>query len=152
MCLNFEYSRNNKLNDPNLFESEKLNIKNEFHLKNLKLKFSRKLTCYSFLLCVLYSKELLTQENIKGIIKLTPLERIESLKENSRMKPKLNELTELYCWFLKQTQIEKGELLNWISISENRNTAFNKAKLFAEIIFNLMIETENKEKLMFFLV
>ncbi len=152
MCLNYEHNRNRKFNETGLTPEEIQNKKNELHIKNLKLKFSRKLTCYSFLLSLLCSKKVMKQADILEIIKLTPLQRLEKLSQNDKMKNDINELISLYFWFLETTQVEKTKLLQWISVESNRDRAFESSRQFAKIIFKIMIETENQDNLMYFLV
>ena len=79
LCLNYEHNRNRKFDIPGLGDDERAIKKNEAHVKNLKLKFSRKLTCYSFLLCLMFTDDVLKQEDILEIVKLTPLKRLERL-------------------------------------------------------------------------
>lgn len=61
-------------------------IKNVTHSKNLKLGFSRKLTCFSFILKLLDFRGTITQEDVLKIAKSTPIERLLSLKENNEEK------------------------------------------------------------------
>jgi hypothetical protein len=153
MCLNYEHNRNRKFSGSNFTKSEIEIKKNEAHIKNLKLKFSRKLTCYSFLLSVLCSeKKVLKQSDIIDILSKTPLQRLETLLENSKMKEDVSKLISLYFWFLDITQKDKELLLRWISKETNRDKAFDKSRDFAKLIFNRMIETDNKENLMYFIV
>jgi hypothetical protein len=152
ICLNYEHSRERKFSGNGLTREEIQIKRNEVHIKNLKLKFSRKLTCYSFLLSVLYSDKVLKQENILEIIKLTPLQRLENLSQIAKIKDDINDLISLYFWFLDKTQIDKKWLLQWISEDKNRDHAFEQSRLFAKSIFNIMMETDNKDNLMYFLV
>lgn len=152
MCLNYEHSRNRKFIDSKLTNDEIEIKKNEVHVKNLKLKFSRKLTCYSFLLSVLCTDKVLSQENILEIIKMTPLQRLEALERIPALKVDLRKIISLYFWFLEKTQIDKRQLIKWISHEKNRNDAFTKSREFAKAIFKLMLETNNKDNLMYFLI
>jgi hypothetical protein len=151
MCLNYEHNRNRKVLDTNT-EEENASHKVDSHIKNLKLRFSRKLTCYSFLLSILCSDKLvLTQNDILAIIKLTPLQRLYHLLSNTQIRSKVQELISLYFWFLEITQIEKSELKKWIAVGKNRNEAFNKSRDFSKIMFDLMIENDKRDILMYFL-
>lgn len=153
ICLNYEHSRNRKFSNSGLSKNEIEYKTNESHIKNLKLKFSRKLTCYSFLLSVLCSKaEVLKQNDILDIIKLTPLQRLNALSVNPEMENEVKELIVLYFWYLKIVQVDKPDLIKWIAIESNRNEAFGNARKFSKIIFNLMIKAKNQEALMYFLV
>jgi len=153
ICLNYEHNRNRKFEHPDKHTLEQINRKkSETHVKNIKLKFSRKLTCFSFLLSVLYRNEIVTQEDIKGIISQTPLVRLANLIEYGANQEDVNLLVDLYFWFLETTQKEKQELVEWIGIQENRDLAFSKSREFAKLIFKMMMETKNKENLSYFLI
>lgn len=151
MCLNYEHNRHRKLNGKHT--SEELEVKKcESHIKNLKLKFSRKLTCYSFLLHVLWG-DVVKQDNVIDLIKLTPLERLKKLEEFSGASEKVNEMISLYFWFLNTTQVEKNDIIQWIGNKKNRDDAFDKSRQFAKLVFDLMQEAPNSSnKLMYFLV
>ncbi|MBK9352540.1 MAG: hypothetical protein IPN09_00755 [Bacteroidetes bacterium] len=152
MCLNYEHNRNRKFSGTGLTKEAIEIKKNEQHIKNLKLKFSRKLTCYSFLLSVLCKDNVLKQEDILKIIKQTPLQRLESLSQNPKMRVEVEKIISLYFWFLEKTQMDKKELLPWIADEKNRDGAFEKSRDFSKAIFNLMIETDNQDNLMYFIV
>jgi len=154
MCLNYEHNRHRKFEDKKMSKEEVAEKKNEAHIKNLKLKFSRKLTCYSFLLSVLYANKVLKQGDILEIIKQTPLQRLESLKiANPHIAKDISNLISLYFWFLERTQKEKSQLIDWINNSVNRDDAFNKSREFSKLIFKLMIDIgSDNENLMYFLV
>lgn len=150
MCLNYEHSRNRRMNGEGTDLKHK---KNESHLKNLKLKFSRKLTCYSFLLSILWTEDVLNEGKVLDIIRKTPLERLNELADNHTLiAGDIAELLECYRWFLEVTQKSKQEVFEWISDDENRNFSFNKAREFARAIFELMMKTKEQDRLMYFLV
>jgi hypothetical protein len=152
MCLNYEHHRNRKAQKAKNKEENNLH-KAESHIKNLKLRFSRKLTCYSFLLSILWvDKHVLKQSDVIEIIRQTPLQRLKALSERPNIRADVNQLISLYFWFLQITQIEKRELQDWISDEKNRNDAFEKSRVFAKTIFELMIAADNKDALMYFLV
>lgn len=151
MCLNYEHNRNRKAIH-GLTRKEVARRKNEAHIKNLKLKFSRKLTCYSFLLSVLYSDNILTEEKLLKIIKSTPFQRIKELSQHDGTNVAVDDLISLYIWFLEKIQVPKESLLAWISRKRNRDLAFDKSRKFARIIFDLMMATKNRDNLMYFLI
>jgi hypothetical protein len=152
MCLNYEHNRNRKAEQNQQMNEEQIKRKkSEAHIKNLKLKFSRKLTCYSFLLSVLYSKMVLKKEDIKDIIIRTPLQRIQDLSSDQTIKPEIDQIIDLYFWFLNITQIPKDKLLDWIQNDKNRDDAFDRSRQFAKLIYDVMIK-KNDKNLMYFLV
>lgn len=152
LCLNYEHNRNRKA-DENDSEKEKSFKKNKAHIKNLKLKFSRKLTCYSFLLSILYSNEILDEEKILEIVKLSPLERLQVIsKSNPNASEKIEKIFELYSRFLETTHKEESDLLNWIENKENRESAFNEGREFAKLFFELMMDENYRSKLLYFVI
>jgi len=64
----------------------------------------------------------------------------------------IEKLNSLYIWFLEKTQVPKESLLAWISIKKNRDEAFGKSREFARAIFDLMMNTGNRDNLMYFLI
>ncbi|HEX2787388.1 MAG TPA: nucleotidyltransferase domain-containing protein [Ignavibacteria bacterium] len=154
MCLNYEHSRNRKSDASTKVSDYELNLKkNKAHIKNLKLRFSRKLICYSFLLSVLYSAEILDEKSIKSIISLTPLDRLKKLTEMGKVKKEdIDLLIEHYSWFLEKMQVENQALLEWVSIQKNRDEAFGKSREFAKKIFKIMMNVDNSDNLLYFLI
>lgn len=152
LCLNYEHNRNRKA-DENDSEREKSFKKNKAHIKNLKLKFSRKLTCYSFLLSILYSNEILNEEKILEIVKLSPLERLQVIsKSNPNASEKIEKIFELYSRFLETTHKEESDLQNWIENKKNRESAFNEGREFAKLFFELMMDENYRSKLLYFVI
>lgn len=76
-CVNYEF-----------FKKE-----NNWHSKNLKLKFSRLLTCYSAIIWILNNYTLhgsVTPDAAKEMISLTPLERVQSLEISPSIEVEFN--------------------------------------------------------------
>lgn len=151
LCLNYEHSRNRKFTG-NFSKEEIQLMKSEVHIKNLKLKFSRKLTCYSFLINVLYMRGTIKPQDIIEITKSTPLERLENASGSSINKADISALMSLYSWFLDITHNSKPELIKWISKKENRDDAFEKSREFSQRMFKLIMGAEQKDNLMYFLI
>ena len=145
LLLNYEHSRN---------RSSKVHIKNGkglekhkaiVHSKNLKLKFSRKLICFSFLIQLLANDGTITQEDVVKISKLTPVERISSLKEIScGLSGDVDDLLSSYQWFIDHTQVPSEQMLKWISNKSNRDDAFDRSRKFGEKIFEIMMSVDNQ--------
>lgn len=142
LCLNYEHNRHIKLGNDSL-------VKEDIDIKNIKLKFSRKLTCFSFLISVLYADKVLASTDILDIIKNTPMERIQMLADKNIDNKHFSEIISLYSWFLDVFQVEKPQLIEWIKIPANRSEAFQKAELFAKAIFEVMM-LSNRSNLQFF--
>jgi hypothetical protein len=145
LCLNYEHKRHEKIKNKTL-------VKEKSDIKNIKLKFSRKLTCFSFLISVLYStNKVLSQSDVLEIIKMTPMERIEKIAKENLENKQFSDIMQLYSWFLENFQIEEDKLLIWIKNSDNRAQAFIKAGEFGKAIFDVMISANNHARLQFFL-
>ncbi|MDY6994313.1 MAG: hypothetical protein SVR94_17145, partial [Pseudomonadota bacterium] len=131
MCLNYEHIRNRK-------ESMTEEQKNKAHLKNLKLKFSRLLTCYSMIVPILSTEGAVSSEVISRLVHQIPMERLTDLaKERSHLAPVIKTISEKYCWFLEQTGASEPDVLRWIGNRANRNTAFEEARSFGRQMHEL---------------
>ena len=149
LCLNYEYSRSR--NEPD----QKQKIK--AHIKNYKLKFSRKLTCYSLMLNILFSKsENLTSNELKGYVKLSPLDRLRKIKEENIDDLKINNqidvLLNLYNNFLEISHKTETELYGYFSDKTNRDKEFGIARKFSQGILDLMLMKRENEKFEYFLL
>ena len=139
LCLNYEHRRRRNRSDG---EGHKLVT----HSKNLKLQFSRKLTCFSFILQLASSTGTIDQHDILEISLLTPLERIFKLKsENTGVEKQVQKILDLYYWFLNRTQIPSQEMLDWLSDKNLRNEAFDKGREFGEERFVLLENVDNQD-------
>jgi len=140
LCLNYEHRRRRKAGE---YESGEKNVT---HSKNLKLQFSRKLTCFSFILQLASFKGTISEKDILEIALLTPLERIEKLKtDNPCTEVLIEKLLNSYNWFLKRTQIPSKSMLKWISDKELRNEAFNKSGEFGDNLLELLQAVDNQK-------
>lgn len=120
LCLNYEHKRNRRGKD------EK--SKNRSHIKNIKLKFSRLMTCYS-LLCRLGGKQKIDQDILLKFVAEKPIIRMQAIgDENKSAKDTINRILELYDWFLGVTDIPEDKLIEWIGNKVNRDRAFDKAR------------------------
>lgn len=139
LCLNYEHRRKLKAGE------EENGSKNVTHSKNLKLQFSRKLTCFSFILQLANFKGTIVEKDILDIALLTPLERIQRLKaENSTIEPLVQKIIDSYNWFLDRTQIPSKEMLEWISDKNLRNEAFNRSSEFGDNLLELLKAVDNQ--------
>lgn len=128
LCLNYENKRNIRSSDPA--------VKNKNHLRNLKLKFSRLLTCYSAVI-PLCARRSATREDILHLIRKSPIERIQSVsRESSKNRGLLDNILSEYAWFLEVTA--KPDIISWIGNPMNRDTAFGRARTFGSQMFRLL--------------
>lgn len=139
MCLNYEHRRNRSTSDPE--------TKNKHHLKNLKLRFSRLLTCQSAIACIVSSEEVVTPDGLLKIIEMSPLDRLSHLAEKSQVSGTVHDLTALYSWFLEMTGKPSSDALDWIGNQEKRDDAFEKSREFAHIMYRLIRQTTTDQRL-----
>lgn len=139
LCLNYEHRRNRKINDATK--------KAKSHLKNLKLKFSRLLTCYSFIAYLMASPDgKYPPAYILSGVKKTPIERLEAIGQSiPDSKTLIQEIRGLYCEFLKITEKSEDDSVKWIANTKNRNTAFNMGRTFSSKIYKLLQEIDNRK-------
>lgn len=144
MCLNYEQKRDkNDITDA--FK------KNKARLKNLKLKFSRLTTCYS-LLCCLKKGDQTKPSDLKNLIQLTPIERLNYISEvDSNSTTIISNMLELNHWFLEVTGNEIENNLDWISNVNNQNIANKNAERYHDLFYNL-IELTSKDLLKFYTI
>lgn len=122
LCLNFENRRNRK---------EDRAQKNKHHIKNLKLKFSRLLICFSTIIPLFASRNS-SPEEILLLTEFPPLQRIANLADSEEQKRIYNNLQVLYCSFLEMISRTDSD---WIGVKENRRAAFSKADEFGAALF-----------------
>lgn len=126
LCLNYENKRN-RLGDRA--------AKNKHHLKNLKLKFSRLLICFSTII-PLFASRTNSPEEILRLTELAPLERLRSVVQTHEQQELYRRLTDLYEYFLNVTA--DPAVLDWLGVKENRRTAFPKGDEFGTTMFSLL--------------
>jgi len=145
LCLNYEHGRQRRIS---LIGEDGARHKIISHTKNLKLKFSRKLTCFSFLILMADSKQTISQEMLFDMCILTPIERLLKVQENNpAIADKIQNAFNTYQWFIDRTQVPSEELLSWISDSETRDEAFDKSRQFGDELFEIL-ELVDKQKLL----
>ena len=132
MCLNYEHRRNQNSDDERKV--------NKSHLSNLKLKFSRLLTCHSAIILISASPDGVSPQELLRIVRLSPLERLDEIAQYvTEEKDLVARIKECYSWFLEMTAREEGCALRWIGDAENRRHAFDKGRAFARGIYELLL-------------
>ncbi len=142
LCLNYEHGRHRKT-----IEGNEDSAKNKIvaHSKNLKLKFSRKLTCFSFIIQLADFKGSITQDHLLKMCLLTPVERLLSIKEtHPEIADKVQNALNSYQWFIDRTQIPSEDLLKWISDSQARDEAFKKSEQFGDELFYILQSVDKR--------
>ncbi|AHD03117.1 nucleotidyltransferase domain-containing protein [Leisingera methylohalidivorans] len=136
-CVNYEFARRK-----NISAQEKARI------KNLKLKHSRMLTCYSAICFLLYcykKNRTVTPQDAKEMVSLTPTDRLTHIAREAN-DPKLAEanddLISRYSEFLKTTDMPDEELQH--EVSENWKAWEEKSYDFGDKL-NFYLKTLGEE-------
>lgn len=142
LCLNYEHKRK-RVDFKN--DNSKFSNKVVTHSKNLKLKFSRKLTCFSFILKLAAYEGTINPNEILEICQMTPIERLTSLKDdNHKLSGLIQDALNSYQWFIDRTQIPSEDMLKWISDKQKRDEAFDKSRFFANQLFEILESVDNQ--------
>lgn len=138
MCLNYEHKRElDRLSDIEDEEEQALR-KAKVHLKNLKLKFSRLMICYSMVI-PLVAAGTHDPKQIAELVGMTPIERIMS---KTRRGDRANEVIERYVEFLNV--IAQGDILSQILEKPFRNRQFELARQFRDEVYGLLQENADE--------
>lgn len=134
LCLNYE-NRRNKNDD-----------RAERYRKRLKLKFARRITCFSMLAC-LYKKGI-DKSYVVTCTKMTPFERFEMLaKDDEELTAVLENIKQMYVHYL---ELKTHDTLWWEEDPNRKTIAFRDASKFQRLInngFMQRIACENPELL-----
>jgi len=148
LCLNYEHTRNDGKN-----ASAKPEEKNKYHVANLKLKFSRMLTCFSAIIPLSKRGLVADHDFVRNLTKKKSLQRLKDFAVDvpAAMEP-FKKIEEEYMWFLEATAKPKEKLREWIGQKENRVVAFGHAKNFRDGMFDLLKVAVNDTDLLSLLV
>lgn len=120
LCLNYENRRDKK------------DEKAERYRKRLKLKFARRITCFSMLAC-LYKKDI-DKGYVVNCVKMTPFERFEMLAEgNEELTAVLEEIKQKYEHYLV---LKTHDTAWWEMDPERKSAAFECADKFQQLVNN----------------
>lgn len=142
LCLNYEHSRNRK--DPAK--------KSASHLKNLKLKFSRMLTCFSTVILLARHNEQLAPNRLVELVGKPPLDRLRESVDGLPDESSLSSLLDEYAWFLQATSHPNEKLLQWIADESTRDNAFDHARKFGREMYNLLFSIDREGDFIRYLV
>lgn len=131
LCLNYEHKRNRVGEDPK--------IKNKNHIKNLKLKFSRLLTCFSVVIPLVKNPDVVPPKQLAAMIHMSPMERLERAADGIEgATNRLAKIADNYRWFLEATGKSQEAVLSWISDQDVRDDAFRRGREFGDDLFALL--------------
>jgi predicted nucleotidyltransferase len=143
LCLNYEANTRNAENQ------------NKRRLNNYKLKHSRLLTCYSALVyfCHLLRRtNTITVEAAREMTKLTPTERLQSLRSDGAVAALVDEILDRYVEFLESTDAPKDDLLARFSDPSYRGIRRESGQNFGDLMFDLLEKIGSKSRLFRYLV
>lgn len=145
LCLNYEHRRNRQVAD--------ITKKHDAHLSNLKLKFSRLLTCFSMLALIAQSKQVVEPSTLFEYVRTTPIRRLRlagtTVPEGGKI---VDKLLENYAWFLDATGKPKEQVLEWIGERTNRDDAFARARQFGDSMLELLIRSTSDNGILRYLI
>lgn len=142
LCLNYEHKRNRDDQDRKM----------KSHIKNLKLKFSRLLTCFSMIHFLNLRKDKIDINEMYSIVVKTPMERILDIGKVSGSVEDVDNVAKEYEWFLRQTGKQEKELINWLSDEKNRNDAFKHARDFGKSMYNILAEKKDTPEFQYLVI
>ena len=147
LCLNYEHKRN---------QPEDLS-KNKNHLANLKLKFSRLLTCFSTIAVLSTNSGIISPNELFDLVHHSPLHRLRlAVKEEASnfedTSVHLDNALNLYAWFLELTEQPKPGMVEWIGNKENRDQAFQKGREFGDEIYKILMLISDENAMRYLVV
>ena len=131
LCLNYEHSRNSLAVDGTDGQKSAL--------RNLKLKFSRMLTCFSLVIPLAVARTSIGPQECVSLIQERPLDRLKNAATASKRPELWETLSGDYCWFLELTGQSRDSVLDWIGSRDNREQAFDRAKRFGHTMYELLV-------------
>jgi predicted nucleotidyltransferase len=143
LCLNYEHGRNQ--------EGERTKIKQK--IKNFKLKYSRLMTCFATISCLSTYKGTISPTEVISVCHKTPSERLHLLSDfNPALVPTIGSALESYAWFMELTGLSKEDLEEHFSDKEKRADAFTKAQKFGDILFKILLEINDENSVLRYMV
>lgn len=145
LCLNYENKRNQSMSDSSRRITQKI--------KNLKLKFSRMLTCFGSICYIVSQNGEIDHEDIMKMSLLSPLERLEhAAKDFPEITNQLAAAIDEYEWFLRLTNVSEDKLKEKFSDKKLRTDAFERAAKFGDCIYEITRHIAEKNRYLRFLL
>ena len=144
LCLNYEHSRNSVGTDEAAAQKSQL--------RNLKLKFSRMLTCFSLVIPLAVPRSTLGLNECLRLMQERPLERLKKVATDYNNGALWDELAGEYSWFLETTGRSRDEVLNWIGSSANRGEALKRAGNFGDTMYKLLSAVAKPETMKYLVI
>lgn len=144
LCLNYEHSRNRSYNDGTEVQKSQL--------RNLKLKFSRMLTCFSLAIPLPVPRTSIGIDECVQLIQQRPLDRLKQVATDSGNDALWNTLAEEYSWFLEATGRNRDEVLSWIGSNLNRQDGLERARRFGDTMYELLNAVSKPETMKYLVI
>ena len=145
LCINYEHGRE--------WRKEDGLGRARGHLKNLKLRFSRLLICYSFVAGLMERGSVLTADDVLAVSDQTPLQRLLALKSSDAFySSNVDQLLTEYDWFLHEMDRDKNDALAWISNKSARMDALSRGENFSETMSRRVSDVARKHNYSRYLV
>jgi Putative nucleotidyltransferase DUF294 len=150
LTLNYEHHRLKLRN----LSGEKLERKKaDSALKNYKLKVSRLATCFSMVTKLSAMDSPVAKEQVYELCRLTPSERFERVRDKGEKAETLvDELHSVYTEFLQQVQRPDDELQAEFRVSDNRKAALSHATRYGDLIYELLNEVSDPDRMRYLLI
>lgn len=136
LCLNYENKRNQPSTDTEKVISQKI--------KNLKLKFSRMLTCFGSICYIASQDGTMDTSSLLEMTRYSPLDRLKTAATRYGKLTEFNEVEEQYKWFLTLTNISEYDLKEKFNSKDFRTDAFDHAKKFGGAVFDITNHISSK--------
>ncbi|MEX0804428.1 MAG: nucleotidyltransferase domain-containing protein [Candidatus Binatia bacterium] len=133
-CVNYEANT----------RTEPAEKKAKRRLKNYKLKHSRLLTCYSglvYLLAVFTSRKTVTPQDVREMIRMKPIERLEWLLKQPAFESaaqNIHKLIARYEQFLEKSELGEEVLIQQFLDRETSREYFIEANEFGNSVYDLL--------------
>ena len=129
LCLNYEHKRNKR--------DDKKAIKQK--IKNLKLKFSRMLTCFGSIVAIIDHEKNVEPGVLIDLAAKTPRARLtDVVGRYPCLKHHMDTINTEYSWFLQLTNIPEDELIEAFKDQGVKSDAFKRADKFGSAMFNIV--------------
>jgi predicted nucleotidyltransferase len=150
LTLNYEHHR---LKLRCLSGEELESKKADSALKNYKLKFSRLATCFSMVTKLSAMESPVTPDHIFELCRITPSERFQGVRDHSaKAKGLVDSLHQLYAEFLERVQRPEADLQAEFRVSENRKDALRHASRYGDLIYELVDEVSDPDRMRYLVI
>jgi predicted nucleotidyltransferase len=110
----------------------------KYRVRNFKLKFSRLTTCFASVAALASASEPVTEQHVVDLTKLTPRERLWSVREIPALRTAVDDVLAQYGWFLEMTGLPTAELEACFKERDQSTEMFRKANEYGDAMFRLL--------------